>query len=165
MSLEVSRKGTMYKVPGKQPQVGELAPFFQLPDLQEKSHSLPDFKGKPTILSVIPDIDTRVCALQTKRFNQEASKISAIHFVTISNNTKEQQAAWCGQEGVDMLMLHDTDHSFGDAYGLWIPEFGHLARAIFVLDSKGVVQYQEISQEISQEPNYEQALAAANALI
>lgn len=163
--MQVTLKGKVLEVPGSQPQVGEKAPDFSLPDLQDKTYTLTDFAGKPTILSVIPDIDTSVCALQTKRFNVAASQLTAVNFATISNNTKEQQAAWCGQEGVDMLMLHDPEGIFGESYHLMIPDFGHFARSIFVLDQEGVIRYQEIVPEIAEEPNYEKALAEAQALI
>lgn len=163
--LKVTRKGNIYDVPGEQLKVGEKAPDFVLKDLQDQQHSLQEFLGKPTILSIVPDIDTRVCALQTKRFNQEASQVSGLNFATISNNTKEEQANWCGQEGVDMLMLHDPENSFGKSYNIWVPDFGHFARTIFVLDAEGIIRYTEIVPDISQEPDYEQALAAARSLI
>jgi thiol peroxidase len=162
--MQVTHKGTIYDVPGVQPKVGEKAPEFHLPSLTDTDYQLADFLGKPTIISVVPDIDTRVCALQTKRFNEEASKLAAINFVTISNNTKEEQANWCGQEGIEMLMLHDTKNTFGESYHIMIPNFGHLARAIFVLDEAGVIRYEEIVSEISHEPNYQAALDAAKAI-
>lgn len=117
------------------------------------------------MISVVPDIDTRVCALQTKRFNQEAGNIRGVQFVTISNNTREEQDNWCAAEGVDMEMLHDKDGSFGKAYGLFIPELGKLARSIFVIDAAGKIVYEEISSEISEEPDYDKAIASAKAVV
>jgi thiol peroxidase len=162
--MQVTRKGTIYDVPGTQPKVGDQAKEFQLKSLEDKDYRLTDFLGKPTILSIVPDIDTRVCALQTKRFNEEASKIAEVNFVTISNNTKEEQANWCGKEGIDMLMLHDPENTFGETYQIMIPELGHFARAIFVLDENGVIRYEEIVPEISHEPDYQAALSAARSI-
>ncbi len=162
--MRITYKGTQIEILGTQPQVGDLAPEFVLKDLENKNHSLSEAKGQAVILSVIPNIDTRVCALQTKRFNQEASQLKEIYFATISNNSKEEQANWCGQEGVDMLMLHDTENEFGKKYGLFIPTTGHLARAIFVLDQNGVIVYEEIVAEMSHEPDYEKALDVAKSL-
>ena len=162
--MQVTRKGTIYDVPGTQPKVGDQAKEFQLKSLEDKDYRLADFLGKPTILSIVPDIDTRVCALQTKRFNEEASKIAEVNFVTISNNTKEEQANWCGKEGIDMLMLHDPENTFGETYQIMIPELGHFARAIFVLDENGVIRYEEIVPEISHEPDYQSALSAARSI-
>lgn len=163
--MQVTRKGTVYQLSGEPPKVGEKAPYFELTDLADRRFSLTDFLGKPTILSIVPDIDTRVCALQTKRFNQEASQLTGVNFATISNNTKEEQKAWCGQEGVSMIMLHDPENTFGTAFGIMLPEFGHFARGIFVLDGQGVIQYEEIVAEISHEPDYQLALTKAKELL
>lgn len=161
----VTKKGVQVEIPGKQPQVGEMAPEFTLKDQFDQVFTLASFAGKPTILSIVPDIDTRVCAIQTKRFNVEAAGHEELNFATISNNTKEEQAEWCGQEGVKMTMLHDPEGTFGAAYNLMIPELGRYARAIFVLDALGKIQYEEIVPEISQEPDYQQALSEALKLV
>ncbi|BCA85084.1 2-Cys peroxiredoxin [Enterococcus saigonensis] len=163
--MELTKKGQPVTLPGVQPAVGEKAPTFTLADLKDKKHQLADFLDKPTIISIVPDIDTRVCAIQTKRFNMEASQIKEINFITVSNNTKTQQATWCGQEGVDMVMLHDPGNTLDESYHLLVPATGHYARVIFVLDKKGIIQYREIVPEISQEPDYEQALTVAKSLI
>jgi len=163
--MEVTLKGSPLTVEGKQPTVGMMAPIFTLKNLQDQSVSLESLLGQPVILSVVPDIDTRICQLQTKRFNQEAGAMHDISFATISNNTKEQQANWCAAEGVDMEMLHDPDNRFGKAYGLYIPEANILARAIFVLNKTGEVVYEEIVSEIAQEPDYNQALTVAKELL
>lgn len=163
--MKVTKKGEELEVVGVQPKEGEKAPAFSLPNLTDATVKLSDFLGKPVLISVIPDIDTSVCSVQTKRFNQEAAKINGAKLVTISNNTKAEQADWCAAEGVDMEMLHDVDASFGESYGLYIPEFGHLARSIFVIDKDGKVIYKEIVPEISHEPNYETALKKLNSLI
>ncbi|GAA3008246.1 thiol peroxidase [Tetragenococcus solitarius] len=162
----ITRKGEELEVPGQQPAVGDKAASFSLNDLQDRTYTLEDFdNGKPTIISVVPDINTRVCALQTKRFNQEASQLEDINFVTISNNTKEDQAKWCGQEGVDMIMLHDPENTFGKTYNLYIPEADKFTRSIFVLDQNGTITYEEFVPEMSDEPDYQKALEEAKALI
>lgn len=163
--MHITRKGENLEVSGVQLTVGEKAATFSLKDLNDKTYTLADFSGKPTILSIIPDIDTRVCAIQTKRFNLEASQIATINFATISNNTKEEQANWCGQEGVDMIMLHDPENTFGENYGLIIPALNRYARSIYVLDQAGVIQYAEIVPEMTNEPDYTKAIEAAKALV
>lgn len=163
--MNVTLKGEAVELAGQQTKVGDKAPEFSLQDLNEETHSLKELLAKPLIISVVPDINTSVCAIQTKRFNEEAAKIEEINFVTISNNTKEEQAAWCGAEGVEMTMLHDTDLSFGEAYGLVIPKINHLARAIYVVTPTGEITYQEIVAEIATEPDYSKALVAAKNLI
>ena len=162
--MKVTKKGEIVELSGIQPKVGEIAPNFSLPNLRKNSIKLTDLKGQPVLISVIPDIDTRICALQTKRFNQEAATISGVHFLTISNNSKEEQENWCAAENVDMEILHDQEGIFGKAYGLFIPEMGRLARAIFVIDATGKVVYEQISSEISEEPDYTRALECVESL-
>jgi thiol peroxidase len=163
--MNITRKGEVLEVPGTQLKTGDKAADFSLKDLGDKQYTLQNFAGKPTILSVVPDIDTRICALQTKRFNIEASQIEGINFATISNNTKEEQANWCGQEGVEMVMLHDPENTFGESYSILIPELNRYARVIYVLDQEGVIRYEEIVPEMAQEPDYDKALAVAKALV
>ncbi|MBL1228876.1 thiol peroxidase [Enterococcus sp. BWB1-3] len=160
----VTRKGNEVELVGVQPKVGEKAPDFTLKNLEDKAITLSALEGKTVLISVVPDIDTRICSIQTKRFNQEAGTSEGVVFLTISNNTKEEQSNWCAAEGVDMEMLRDTENSFGEAYGLFIPEMGRLARAIFVVDKEGTLAYEKISREISEEPNYAEALEQAKAL-
>ncbi|MEG0255594.1 MAG: thiol peroxidase [Vagococcus sp.] len=163
--MQVTLKGQPLDLEGIQPVVGKKAENFSLVDLNDSLVELTELLNKPLIVSVVPDIDTSVCAIQTKRFNQEAASITEINFVTVSNNTKEQQSNWCAAEGVEMTMLRDEDVEFGKNYGLFIPEINHLARAIFVIDQNGVIAYEEIVPEIAQEPDYQKAIDAAKALI
>ena len=163
--MEVLLKGKPVELVGTPPKVGEKAPLFSLKNLSDDVVSLEKLKGQPVIISVVPDIDTSICALQTKHFNQEAAAIKEIQFLTISNNTKEELANWCAAESVDMTMLRDEEGVFGKEYGLFIPEMNRLARAIFVLDKDGVISYEEIVAEIATEPDYTKALERAKALI
>jgi|SRR5699024_968655 len=163
--MNITIKGESFEVPGKQLQKGDQALDFSLQDLADKKYGLADFAGKPTILTVVPDINTSVCAIQTKRFNQEASQIKEINFATISNNTKEDQSKWCGQEGVDMIMLHDPENTFGKAYNIYIPAADKFNRTVFVLDKSGKIAYVEYVTEMTHEPNYEKALEVAKSLI
>ncbi|MFI3939927.1 thiol peroxidase [Vagococcus fluvialis] len=163
--MQVTLKGNPVELEGVQPIKGDKAPNFSLLDLNDTLVELSASINNPLIISVVPDIDTSVCALQTKRFNQEAATETGINFVTISNNTKEEQSNWCAAEGVEMTMLRDTDLEFAKNYGLLIPAIDRLARAIFVVDSKGTIVYEEIVPEVSQEPDYAKALEAAKALI
>ncbi|MGX7245643.1 thiol peroxidase [Enterococcus quebecensis] len=161
--MKVTKKGEEVEIIGVQPELGAKAPDVSLRNLKDEVVNLSDFAGVPVLISVVPDIDTRICSLQTKRFNQEAANVDGVKFITISNNTKEEQANWCAAEGVDMEILHDTDGTFGKAYGLFIPEMGRLARGIFVIDKEGKITYEAISTEIAEEPDYDTALAKAKA--
>lgn len=162
--MEILLKGTPVTLQGEPPKTGDKLPNVTLLDLDDNAVSLTNLLDKPLIISVVPDIDTSVCSLQTKHFNQEAAAIPNVNFVTVSNNTKEEQSNWCAAEGVDMLMLHDADKGFTNSFGLLIPELGRLARSIFVVDTDGNIVYEEIVPEVTNEPNYKAAINAAKKL-
>lgn len=162
--MNVTLKGQPVELEGSQVQVGDKAPNFSLPDVTNTLVELSTLTNKPTVISVIPDIDTGICSLQTKRFNQETANLPDINFVTISNNTLEEQKNWCAAEGVDMMMLRDEDAEFGKNYGLYIPAINKLARALFVVDSSGKIAFAKINDEIGTEPDYDEALTVAKNL-
>src|SRR5699024_4485223 len=114
--MEITKKGTPYKLKGIQPKVGDKAPDFKVENLADELVKLSDFSGKVVLISVIPDIDTRVCALQAKEFNKIASELDGVQLITISNNSKEEQAEWCAGKDISMEMLHDSNLEFGEAY-------------------------------------------------
>lgn len=163
--MDITKKGTVIALEGTQPTVGEAAPQFTLKNLEDKAINLANYRDKVVVLSVIPNIDTSVCAIQTKHFNQVLGNLDGVQLITISNNTKEEQANWCAGNGVEMEMLHDTDLTFAKAYGLYMPELELLARSVFVVDQTGQLVYEEIVPEMSHEPDYEAALAAVNRLV
>lgn len=137
---------------------GEVAVDFSLNDLSDKKVVLSELLDKPVIISVFPDINTSVCSMQTRQFNQLASENSNLNFLSISNNTKAEQENWCAAEGVDMTVLHDTENIFGKAYGLYAPEIDHLSRAVYVIKTDGTIGYSEILSEITDEPDYQAVL-------
>lgn len=156
--MEVLIKGQSFEVVGKEVVVGEQARDFKMQDLNDTYYTIEDFKGKPTILSIVPDIDTSICAIQTKCFNKEAGQLPNVNLVTISTNTKEEQQAWCAAEGVDMTMLRDENREFGKDYGLYLPAKDFNTRALILLDESGKVVYSKISEEVSAEPDYQAVL-------
>lgn len=162
--MQITLKGQPVDLEGVQPKVGDKAPNFTLLDLTDQVVDLSKLSDKPVLVSVVPDINTGVCQIQTKRFNEEASQLTGVHFLTISNNTKDEQASWCGAEGITMTMLRDTDLEFAKNYGLLIPAINRLARAVFVIAPNGDIVYEEIVPEVSTEPDFEQALATINTL-
>lgn len=143
--------------------VGNDAPNFTVlsNDLEEKT--LDDFKGKVKIISVVPSLDTGVCSMQTKKFNEEVEKLDDVEVLTISMDLPFAQARWCGAEGVDQVTTL-SDHregDFGKKYGLLIKELRLLARAVFVVDSNDKVVYAQYVDEVTNHPDYEPALEAA----
>ncbi|MEI3599918.1 MULTISPECIES: thiol peroxidase [unclassified Oceanobacillus] len=147
---------------GTEVKVGDEAPDFTVLANDLKEVSLDDYKGKIKLISVVPSIDTGVCSDQTKRFNEEASKLDNVHVLTISMDLPFAQTRWCAAEGVknlDTLSDH-RDADFGEKYGVLIKELRLLARSIFVVNSNDKVTYVEYVDEVSNHPDYDAALEA-----
>ncbi len=165
----ITFKGNPMTLAGSALQVGAPAPDFELhyADAGIKKLTLADLKGKPTIISVVPSLDTPTCAIQTKKFNEELGKLGdKINAVTVSRDLPFAQARFCGAENVKMRTASDYQtHKFGESYGLTIEELKLLTRAVFVLDGNGKIVYKEIVAEVTQEPNYAPALAALQSLL
>jgi thiol peroxidase len=163
----VTMKGNPLTLVGKALKVGDRAPDFGVLDNNLSPVSLSSYRGKACIISAVPSLDTPVCDVETRRFNQEAANLSPdVVILTVSMDLPFAQKRWCGAAGVDrVITLSDhKDASFGAAYGVLIKELRLLARAVFVVDRKGVIQHIEIVKELTQEPNYEAALQAAKKL-
>jgi thiol peroxidase len=150
---------------GNEVSVGDTAPDFTVLANDLSQVTLTDSKGKVRLISVVPSIDTGVCDAQTRRFNEDASKISNVEVLTISMDLPFAQKRWCasnGLENVQTLSDH-RDLSFGEAYGVHIKELRLLARAVFVVDANDKVTYVEYVSEATNHPNYEAAIEAAKA--
>ena len=147
---------------GEQVNVGEQAPQFKVVDKNFAPVTLKDFQGQTLLISVVPSLDTGVCSIQTKRFNEEAAKLPInITVLTISNDLPFAQKRFCDVEKVDNIkVLSDSVwRDFGVNYGLLIKDMGLLTRAIFIINDQGKVVYKELVANISQHPNYDKALA------
>ena len=123
---------------------------------------------KVCILTTLPSLDTPVCAAETRRFNTEAAGLGEdVQVLAVSVDLPFAQSRWCGATGVNRLTtLSDyRDKALGEAFGILIRELRLLARAVFVLDRDGIIRYREIVPEVTEEPNYEEALEAARLLI
>jgi len=152
---------------GTQVFVGEKAPNFKVVDDNFAPVSLKQFSGKNLLISVVPSLDTGICSLQTKRFNEEVSKIpNDTVILTISNDLPFAQKRFCKTEKIDKIkILSDTVwREFGSKYGLLIKDMGLLTRAIFIIDNQGNIAYKELVADISQHPNYEMALSTLKTL-
>jgi thiol peroxidase len=163
----VTFRGNGVTLLGPELRPGDVAPAFTLPNTSLQPVSLSAYRGRVVLLTSVPSLDTPVCDLETRRFNEEAQKLgSDTAVLTVSMDLPFAQARWCGAAGVDRVTtLSDyKDHAFGHAYGVYIKELGLLARAVFVVDREGVLRYVEYVSEVTNQPNYEAALAAVRAL-
>ena len=164
--MDVTINGEVRTLVGNPPAVGEEMPHFKVFDKDGEKIKTRFLFGKPTLISVVPDINTSVCSIQTKKFNEEVDKFKQANFLTISTNTIEEQQHWCAAEGVDHMQLaSDHEESFGYALKLLIPEEGILARSVWVMDADGKITYRQICKEIVEEPDYAAAIAALKELL
>lgn len=148
-------------------ETGAKAPDFKVVDNGFKTVTLSDYQGKTVLISVVPSIDTGVCSLQTKRFNDEVATLPQdIVMLTISTDLPFAQKRYCQQEQIDKLaVLSDAVwRDFGSNYGLLIKDMGILARAVLIIDAKGKLAYQQLVPELAREPDYEAALTALKAI-
>ncbi len=146
--------------------VGQKAPDFAVLDNDLNPKTLADYKGKVLIIAAVPSLDTPVCDMETRRFNAEASKLGQdVHILTISMDLPFAQKRWCAAAGIDRLdtLSDHRDASFANAYGLLLKELRLLARTVLVVDRSGTITYMEMLPEVTKEPNYDAALAAAKA--
>jgi thiol peroxidase len=159
----VTMKGNPLTLLGKQLKVGESAPDFEVLDNDLKPVKLSAYRGKVRVISSVPSLDTPVCDMETRRFNQEAGKLGDnVVILTISMDLPFANKRWCGAAGVDKVITL-SDHreaAFGAAYGVLIKELRLLARAIFVVDQEGMIRYIQLVNEISKEPDYEAVISA-----
>jgi len=166
----VTFKGNPLTLVGEEVKVGSPAPDFDLVAYQDGGmHHLrkADLLGKPAIISVVPSLDTPVCQVQTKTFNQRLGALGdKVQAVTVSLDLPFAMNRFCGAESITALKTGSDymDRSFGTAWGLLIDELKILARAVFVLDADGVVRYAQVVKEVAEEPNYDAALAAVEKL-
>lgn len=162
----VTFKGNPITLVGPEVKAGQKAPDFKVLGEGLKEFTLADFKGKTLLISVVPSLDTPVCDLQTKRFNEEASKLpSDVAVVTVSVDLPFAQKRWCGaaQASKVQCLSDHRETSFGKAYGVLIKELRLLARAVFIVNPQGVVQYAEYVKEVTTHPDYDKALNTLKA--
>ena len=159
--------GNSLTLVGPSLKVGDAAPDFQALKNDLSPFSLAEVKGKIVVISVVPSLDTPVCDIQTRRFNQEAAIMGDnIAVLTISMDLPFAQARWCGAaDAKNLTTLSDhREASFANAYGQLIKELRLLARAVFVISKDGKIAYMQQVPEITTEPDYEAALQAVKKL-
>lgn len=160
----VTLKGNPCNTAGELPQVGEQAPAFTLTNGKLEDVPLDAWRGRKKLISVFPSVDTPVCAISTKKFNDYARDHGDTVMLMVSADLPFAQARFCGAEDLENVQpLSTLRSSFADDYGLRLtdgPLAGLTARAVIVLDENDKVRYTELVGEIGQEPDYEAAIAA-----
>jgi thiol peroxidase len=167
----VTFKGNPMTLVGEAVKVGQAAPSFHLhkfADGRLQEITLDTIKGKPTLVNVVPSLDTPVCQIQTKKFNESLGAFGdKINALTVSLDLPFAMNRFCGAEKITNLVSGSDymDRSFGQNWGMLIDELKILARGTFVIDAGGKVVYAETVKEVGHEPNYDAALAALKPLV
>ena len=168
MKGKIAFKNTPLTLVGDVPEIGKRPPDVEMVNSELQKVRVADYDGKVRILSVVPSIDTPVCDMQTRKFNEEAAKLGDdVKILTISMDLPFAQKRWCAAAGINQVeLLSDYQRAdFGRAYGVLIKELHLLARSVFILNRKGELQYVQIVPEMTDEPNYKEVLAAAREIV
>jgi len=165
---KVTLHGTTFTLTGNEVSVGDKAPDFTVVDEKLKQHTLKDFSGKIKVISVTPSLDTPVCDLQARRFNEEASAMpDDVVVLNISMDLPFAIKRFCMSSGVSVIKVF-SDHreaSFGKNWGVLVEPLRFLARAVFVVDKDDIIRYKEIVPDIGEHPDYDKALDVVKELI
>jgi len=163
----VTLKGNEVKLAGNEKNVGDKAPEVSV----VKSDDLSDItvggaKDKAQLIIAVPSLDTPVCAMETTKFNNQAAGIDGLEVTVVSMDLPFASKRFCSTEGIENLTVASDyrNKDFANEYGVLIAEgplAGLMARAIFVVDKDGTIAYKQLVPEITDEPNYEEALEAA----
>lgn len=164
---KVTFKGTPVTTNGELPAVGSAAPDFTVVGNDLADLSLADLKGRRVVLNVFPSLDTGVCAMSVRKFNEMAAKAPNVTVLCVSKDLPFAQARFCGAEGIQNVKTVSAFRCdcFEKNYGLLMtdgPLKGLLARAVVVIDENGKVVHTELVPEIAQEPNYDAAMGKIN---
>ena len=161
----VEINGNPLTLVGEMIKTGDIAQDFTVMNNELKPVKFSEYAGKKVILSVMPSIDTPVCAAQTRRFNEEAAKLENTAVITLSVDLPFALARFCGNEGIqNAVTLSDYKYrDFGNKYGFYIQELGLLARGIVVINEEGKVIHVQYVKEVGHEPDYDAALNALKA--
>ncbi|WP_199530119.1 thiol peroxidase [Pseudoalteromonas sp. bablab_jr010] len=164
---KVSAQSKPVTLLGQGVEVGQQAPNFKVVDGNFTPVTLDNYQGQAVLLSVVPSLDTGVCSIQTKHFNEKvASEYPSVAMLTLSADLPFAQKRFCKAENIDKIVtLSDSVwRDFGKNYGLIIKDMGLLTRAVFVLDKEHNIVYKQLVDNLSKEPDYDSAIAALKKL-
>lgn len=164
----ITFQGNPLTMAGNPVEPGDKAPGFELLDNALGTKTMDDYKDKVLIIATVPSLDTHVCDLEARRFNQEAAKLGdKVQVLVVSMDLPFAQKRWSDNAGVDVMQtLSDhRDASFGLGWGVLIKELRLLARTVFIVDKSGNVQYSQVVPEVTDEPDYDDVLQAVRKII
>lgn len=164
---QVTLKGNKMTVLGRALKVGDKAPDFKLTSTDMQDVRLADFASKPLVICAVPSIDTPVCQIESKKFNQDVASINDdVVVLFVSLDLPFAQKRWCGAEGLDRIKIA-SDYKyrgFGEDYGVYINEIALLARSVFVVGRDGNLAYVDYITEVADEPKYDEVIDLVKGL-
>ena len=164
----ITFQGNPLTLQGTELKVGDPMPDVSLLANDLSPVQLSSYRGKVCVISVVPSLDTPVCDMQTRKFNEQAGNLDDnVAILTMSMDLPFAQARWCGAAGVDKVTTL-SDHreaAFGEAFGMLIKELRLLARPVLVVDKDGTIQYIQLVKEVTEEPDYNAVLEAVKRLV
>ncbi|MBN2768334.1 MAG: thiol peroxidase [Campylobacterales bacterium] len=167
----VTLKGNPCELVGNEVNVGDNAPKVIVVKSEDLSEiTVGGAKDKAQLIVAVPSLDTPVCALETTKFNNQVAAIKGLEVIVVSMDLPFAAKRFCSTEGIENLTVGSDfrNKDFAEAYGVLIangPLAGVMARCIFVIDKEGKITYKQLVPEITDEPNYEEALSAAKVAV
>lgn len=160
-------RGRPVTLTGPQLRPGDTAPDFAALAADMSTVTLASLPAGVTLLSSVPSLDTDVCSVETRRFDEEAGQLAGLTVLTVSADLPFAQQRWCAAADAKNVQIASDhrDMSFGEAYGVAIKELRLLARAVFVVDAGGKIVYAEYVPELTAHPDYDGALKAVRAAL
>ena len=162
----VNFRGNPVTLVGPEVKVGAKAPDFRVVNGDLQPVTLADTRGRVRVFSVVPSLDTPVCSLQTNKFNESAVKLPQVDIYTVSVDLPFAQQRWCGAHAVTAVKVVSDfqERSFGQNWGVLLKDLQLLARAVFVVDKHDVIRWAQYVPEVTEEPDYDGALAVVKQL-
>jgi len=163
----VTFHGEKFDLEGPELKVGDKAPTdFVLTRGDMTPTAIKDYSKNVRIIATVPSLDTSVCDLEARRFNEEAAKIPNVKIITVSMDLPFALGRWCAAAGIDkVLTLSDyKERNFARAWGVWVPAMALLTRAVFVVDREETIRYVQYVPEMTHHPDYEKAIEAVRRL-
>jgi thioredoxin-dependent peroxiredoxin len=162
---KITLKGNPVNTSGNLPAKGSVAPDFTLVRSDLTNISLSELKGKKLVLSISPSLDTSVCATSVRKFNKLATEKKNTMVLAITKDLPFASARFCTTEGITNVVPLSgfRDNAFGKLYGIELIDGafkGLYARAIVVVNEKGIVIHSQLVPEIAQEADYDSVLAS-----
>jgi thiol peroxidase len=164
----ITFQGNPLTLIGSEVNIGDRAPDFEVLDNDLSPVKFSSFQGKISIISSVPSLDTPVCDLETRKFNDIIGKLGQdVVMLTVSMDLPFAQKRWCGANGITNVRTFSDhrDASFGLSYGMLIKELRLLARAVFIVDKKGIIRNIQIVHEVVDEPDYDGVLSEVKKLV